>query len=181
MSHSEVEELHEHAEHGHEPGMAPVSFTMAVLAVLVAIATLLGHRSHTEEILLQNKTTDQWAFYQAKKLRGNNLEALDQLMGAMQAKDVEKAEAAHKKFEAAIAKYADDEKEIQNKARELESELDQMTRRADRFDFGEVLLEIGLVITSITLLTGRRAFWYMGIVFGAAGIVTALTAYTIRV
>ena len=39
---------------------------MAVLAVLVATVSLLGHRTHTEEIILQNQVTDQWAYYQAK-------------------------------------------------------------------------------------------------------------------
>ena len=51
---------------------------MAILAVLVATVTLLGHRAHTEEILLQTKATDQWNYYQAKNMRRNNLEALDE-------------------------------------------------------------------------------------------------------
>ena len=42
-------------------------------------------------------------------------------------------------------------------------------RRADRFDLGEALLEIGLVITSVTLLTRSRIYWYFGIVFAVAG------------
>jgi len=177
MSHGEeVHELHEHAEHGHAKGMAPVSFTMALLAVLVAIATLLGHRSHTEEILLQNRTTDEWAYYQAKNLRRNNLEALRDVMGALGGKDAEKAEAVQQRFEASIEKYADDQKEIQQEARTLEAELRQTARRADRFDIGEVFLEIGLVITSITLLTGKRFFWYMGIGFGVVGVAVAASA-----
>lgn len=176
----ELQELHEHAEHGHVPGMAPVSFTMALLAVLVAVVTLLGHRSHTEEILLQNKTTDEWAFYQAKTLRRNNLEALRDMMEALQGKDAEKAEALQKKFDTSIEKYADDQKEIQQEAQNLQSELKQMARRADRFDIGEVLLEIGLVVTSITLLTGRRLYWKLGMIFGALGIVAAASAYTVR-
>ncbi len=181
MSHSEeLHELHEHAEHGHAPGMAPVSFTMALLAVLVAVVTLLGHRSHTEEILLQNKTTDEWAYYQAKNLRRNNLEALRDMMGAIEGKDAEKSEALQKKFESNIEKYGDDQKEIQQEARNLEAELKQMARRADRFDIGEVLLEIGLVITSITLLTGRRAYWKLGMVFGALGVMAAASAYVVR-
>ena len=181
MSHrEELHELHEHAEHGHAPGMAPVSFTMALLAVLVAVVTLLGHRSHTEEILLQNKTTDEWAYYQAKNLRRNNLEALRDVMGALQGKDAEKAEAVQKRFDTSIAKYADDQKEIEHQARETEAELKQMARRADRFDIGEVLLEIGLVITSITLLTGRRFYWKLGMLFGALGIVAAASAYMVR-
>lgn len=176
----EMHELHEHAEHGHAPGMAPVSFTMALLAVLVAVVTLLGHRSHTEEILLQNKTTDEWAYYQAKNLRRNNLEALRDVMGALQGKDSEKAEALEKKFDASIEKYADDQKEAQQEARNLETELKQMARRADRFDIGEVLLEIGLVVTSITLLTGRRFYWKLGMAFGALGIIAAASAYAVR-
>ena len=52
--------------------------------------------------------------------------------------------------------------------------------RADRFDLGEALLEISLVITSITLLAKQRIYWYMGMVFGLAGLVTAGLAFLIR-
>jgi len=66
----ELNELKEHAEHAKEnPALAPVSVTMAILAVLVAVVTLLGHRSHTEEVVLQAKASDQWAYYQAKNIR----------------------------------------------------------------------------------------------------------------
>ncbi len=61
MSADELQELHEHAEHAHHnPSLAPVSLTMAVLAVLVAVASLLGHRAHTEEVILQAESSDQW-------------------------------------------------------------------------------------------------------------------------
>ena len=79
-----------------------------------------------------------------------------------------------------IEKYADEQKEIENEARALESELKQMARRADRFDIGEVLLEIGLVITSITLLTGKRLYWKLGMGFGVLGIIAAASAYAVR-
>ena len=66
----ELTELQEHAEHAkHDPTLAPISVTMAVLAVLVAVVTLLGHRAHTEEVVLQAKSSDQWAYYQAKNIR----------------------------------------------------------------------------------------------------------------
>ena len=45
---------------------------MSVLAVLVAITTVLGHRTHTEAVLDQNKATDQWNEYQAHKIRAND-------------------------------------------------------------------------------------------------------------
>src|SRR5579875_1644874 len=73
MEANEAQELQEHAEHGaHESSLRPVAFTMSVLAVLVAVTTVLGHRTHTEAVLDQNKATDQWNEYQAKKIRSYN-------------------------------------------------------------------------------------------------------------
>jgi len=171
----ELNELKERAEKAHEEkGLAPVSMTMAVAAVLVATISLLGHRAHTEEILLQNKTTDEWAYFQAKNLRLNNLQALDDVMGALEGKN-EKAEQVQKRFDADIEKYGEEKNEIQREARGLEDELRHETRRADRFDLAEVFLEISLVVTSITLLTGRKHYWMLGIALAAAGIVVATT------
>jgi hypothetical protein len=53
-------------------------------------------------------------------------------------------------------------------------------KRADRFDLAEVFLEIGLVITSITLLSGRRIFWLLGIVLGVVGVVVAGTGFLLH-
>jgi len=171
----ELNELKEHAEKAkEEKRLAPVSLTMALVAVLVATVSLLGHRAHTEEVLLQNKTTDEWAYYQAKNLRRNNLEALNEVLAALEGKN-EKAEQVSKRFEADIEKYRDEQKDIQSEARKLEDELRHETRRANRFDLGEVFLEISLVVISITLLTGRRHFWILGIVLAITGIVVAST------
>jgi chromosome segregation ATPase len=171
----ELNELEEHAETAHEDrGMAPVSLTMAIVAVLVATTSLLGHRAHTEEILLQNKTTDQWAYYQAKNLRLNNLQALNDVLSALEGKN-EKAEQVQKRFEGNIEKYSEEKKEIQDKAHEFEAELQHETQRANRFDLGEVFLEISLVVTSITLLTGRKHYWMLGMVLAAVGMITAAT------
>jgi LPS O-antigen subunit length determinant protein (WzzB/FepE family) len=171
----ELNELRERAAEAKErKELAPVSLTMAIVAVLVATVSLLGHRAHTEEILLQNKTTDQWAYYQAKNLRLNNLQALTDVMTAIEGKN-EKAEAVQQRFEANIEKYTEEKKEIQEKARELEADFAHETQRANRFDLGEVFLEISLVVTSITLLTGRKHYWMLGMIMAAAGIVTAAT------
>ena len=62
-------ELPGHHSHEDHPLVAPVSITMSILAVLIAGATLLSHRAHTEELLLQSQATDQWAYYQAKNSR----------------------------------------------------------------------------------------------------------------
>jgi hypothetical protein len=177
----ELKELQEAAERAKEEKvLAPVSLTMAILAVLVATVSLLGHRAHTEEILSQTRATDQWAYYQAKNMRRNTLEALDEMLGALQNKDAAQAEKVHQRFEQDIEKYRDQQQDIQTEARGLERETAQVSRRADRFDLGEVFLEVALVITSITLLTDRRIYWYAGMVFAVIGIVTAASAYMVH-
>jgi hypothetical protein len=172
----EMKDLQEAAEDGREhSNLAPVSFTMAILAVLVAIATLLSHRAHTEEVLLQNKATDQWGYYQAKNIRRHTMEQLDELLKVVPLKDSAAAEAFVKKNEAAIDKSKGDQDKIQEEAKGLEEQVDLYEHRANRYDLGETLLEVGLVICSITLLTKRRHYWILGIVFGIAGVVFTTT------
>jgi len=177
----ELSELHEHAEHAREhPDLAPITLTMAVLAVLVATVSLLGHRTHTEEIILQNKVTDQWAYYQAKNIRRHTDELFADLTSVIASKDAEAAAKLQEKYRAEADRYKDEQKELDAQARETEKEGELTRRKADRFDLGEVLLEIALVITSITLLSGRRIFWHLGLLLAVAGILLAGSAWLVR-
>jgi hypothetical protein len=168
----ELQELQEAAEHGREQrNLAPVSLTMSILAVLVAVAALLSHRAHTEEVLLQNKATDQWGYYQAKNIRRHTAEQIDEILKVMPVRNAADADALLKKNEAAIEKSKTEQQEIQENARKMEEEVALFEHRANRYDLGETLLEVGLVICSITLLTRRRAYWIAGLLFGIAGVV----------
>ncbi len=97
------------------------------------------------------------------------------LLGALAPADAKKTEALREKYLKETERYESDKEDISEKAKEFEKERDLISRRADRFDGGEALLEVGLVICSITLLTRRRLFWLGGILIGAVGVVTALT------
>ena len=181
MSSEELQELHEHAEKGrHNKSLARVSLSMAVLAVLVAVVALLGHRAHTEEVVLQTKSTDQWAFYQAKNIRRHNDDLFSDLMSVIGTKDPAAAEKLRDKYQEEATRYQSEQKEVEEEARKLESEVITERRRADRYDLAEVFLEIGLVITSITLLSGKRIFWQSGIVLGIVGIVVAASGAIIH-
>lgn len=177
----ELNELQEHAEHAKEnPALAPVSVTMATLAVLVAVVTLIGHRAHTEEVVLQAKSSDQWAYYQAKNIRRHEDEIFADLTSVQPATDAAALAQLRGKYADEAKRYKDEQKEIEDRANELEAEVATERNRADRFDLAEVFLEVGLVITSITLLSGRRIFWVMGIVLGLVGIVLAASAFLVH-
>jgi hypothetical protein len=177
----ELSELQEHAEHAkHDPSLAPISVTMAILAVVVAVVTLLGHRAHTEEVVLQAKSSDQWAFYQAKNIRRHADEIFSDLTSVEATTDAAAVAKLREKYSGEAARYKDEQKEIEDKAREMEAEVATERNRADRFDLAEVFLEVGLVITSITLLSGRRIFWWLGILLGVVGIVIASSGFLVH-
>ena len=71
----------------------------------------------------------------------------------------------------------EDKKEVETKARELEAEFAVTQRKTNRFDLGEVFLEVALVITSITLLSGRRIFWHLGLLTAIAGVAVAASVW----
>jgi Domain of unknown function (DUF4337) len=177
----ELTELEEHAEHAkQDPSLAPVSLTMAVLAVLVAVSTLLGHRAHTEEVVLQAKSSDQWAYYQAKNIRRHVDELYVDLTSVEATTDAAALAKLREKYSGEASRYKDEQKGIEEKANEMEADVGHERDRADRFDLAEVFLEVGLVITSITLLSGRRLFWYLGMLLGVVGMVTAGTAFFVH-
>src|SRR5580704_1186613 len=172
----ELSELQENAEHGREnPSVAPVSVTMAILAVCVAIVSLLGHRSHTEELLMQNRATDQWAYYQAKNIRLHNYDMSLDMLPLIEFKDKEQAAKIRDKYQKEADRYTKEQADIEEQAKELEGESAGAQRKADRFDLGEVFLEIALVISSLALLSRKRFYWFLGIISGVAGLGVAVT------
>jgi hypothetical protein len=173
---------HEHAAHGGDenPLVLPVSLTISIMAVVLAAVTLMVHRSSTHELLLQAQATDQWAYYQAKDIRLHAMETNVDLFSTLAAKDNEKAQKLQEKYQKQVEKYQANKEEISEKAKELEKERDVLGKRTDRFEGGEIFLEIGLVICSITLLVNKRSFWFAGIVLGAVGLVIAATGFMIH-
>jgi Domain of unknown function (DUF4337) len=178
MEANEVGELQEHAEQG--ASSKPVAFTMSVLAVLVAVVTVLGHRTHTEAVLNQAKASDQWNFYQAKNIRATISDRASGLLSVMNTADKDKALKLAEDWADKQAKWAGDLKEEEEKARQLEEKVEHAEAKADRFDLGEALLEIALVTSSITLLTRNRAYWLLGLVFGLLGILAAASVLLLK-
>jgi hypothetical protein len=170
------------SHHGGEddPLVLPVSITISIMAVLVAAVTLMGHRTHTEELLRQSQAADKWAQYQAKSVRLHETQGFSDVVNIVATMDKEKGEALREKYKKEVEHYQSDKEDISKEAKDLEDDRDLAGRKADRFDGGEAFLEIGLVICSITMLTKRKLFWFGGMFVGAVGIALALTGFLLH-
>ena len=180
MEVEEVREFTEQVKEGGEKSLTHVSLIIAILAVLVALVTVLGHRAHTETVLLQTQAADHWNEYQARKLRVQQIQATSDLLSLLPASNPAAVQAKLQTYKASTAKWSGELEESAAEARKLEDEVKVTEARGARFDLGEALLQIAIVLSSITLLTRQQRFVASGVLLGLVGIVAALTAFLIH-
>jgi hypothetical protein len=165
------EEIQEHTEHAKEPFDKKVAATMAILAAFLAVVSVLGHIMTTEELLEQQKASDQWSYYQAKSIRRYQSEVARDIFAGMKLSD------QSTQYQKNGEKYKKDDEDIQKEAQGLERESHLRGRQALGFHFGEVFLEFSIVLASLAILTKRGALWYASILSGTVGAIVALTIY----
>ena len=179
----EAHEHHEHAEHAaHEnnPFINQVSVTIAVLAVVTAVVGSLEITQSggaivdaSRAVLAQDQATDAWGAYQAASIKKH----LYDLGG-----DAQPGRMAV--YKAQGAKYATDQQTYQAQARGAEhareaamASSEAHERRHHRLTLGATLLQIGIAICTVAIITRRRPFWYGSLVLGVLGLIAAASAY----
>ncbi len=180
MEPNEIHEFTEQLQEGAEKNLTRVSLIIAILAVLVAMVTVLGHREHTEAVLEQTRAADQWNEYQARRIRVQQLENMSDLLSLQPSSNAAAVQAKLGSYKGKIAKWNAELNEDAETAKELEKEVDIAERKASRFDLGEALLQISVVLASITLLTRHLRYVWAGLVLGAAGVLIAASAFLVR-
>jgi hypothetical protein len=155
-------------EHAADPYTRGVGILVGVVGILLSVVTIASHRAHTDTVIHRTESNDAWSYYQAKKIREYTSEVAVTLLHTLGA-DPAKSEAPIQKLEAARAKYAADAEKIQQdaKAKDKESEVEEV--RALRFDIGEGLLELGLVLCSLYFLARKSFFPVFGVLSSIAG------------
>jgi hypothetical protein len=176
-----VEELKEGAEHAHEHGEKRIGLTMAIVAVLLAVTTLMGHRAHTEEVVLQGERNTQWVNFDTKRMQRvvhEDFATLSASLPGAQEKAAEFKEKARLEREGEPAKNGQPAKEgadkIREHAQELDAEMKLTQRRADYYDGAELFLEISIVLCSIALLAEMKLFWKLSFITTIIGVAVAV-------
>ncbi|HEV8267638.1 MAG TPA: DUF4337 family protein, partial [Thermoanaerobaculia bacterium] len=131
----ETENLHEaiKEELEHEGGsfLKQIALTTAILAAFAAVAALKAGATVNEALVLKTEATrlqaeasDQWAYYQAKGIKGAVQEAS---MTAWSAAGKE----APAEFAENKKRYKEEQEEIKKKAEEKEKQRDEKSHEAD--------------------------------------------------
>lgn len=171
-------EIEIHHGHGHEddPTARRVGVLVGVVGILLSVVTISSHRAHTDAVIHRTESNDQWTYYQAKKTREQMSEVGITLLNATLS-DPQKLAGPVGKLSTARDHYAKDAEDIRRKAEDKDHETERAEKRALRFDLGEGLLELGLVLCSLYFLARKNFFPLFGIIAAAAGTVVGATGY----
>lgn len=162
-----------------------IALTTAIFAVLLAVTSLGGNNATKEMMLTQQQSSDQWAFYQAKVMRehlyktsGLRMEADLLERGPRMRPNIRKLYGAMlKDIKAEETRYREENKKIEEKAKHLEAERDRYLAKDPYFDYAEVLLQIAIVMASISILAVSRQIFYFAVGSASLGILFMLNGY----
>ena len=160
-----AQETIEHHAHGaSEKWIMGVALTAAILAVLAAITALLAEHHVNEAMIQQIRASDKWGQYQADSIKSKIIETKLALLASLDkpgsAADSEK-----------LAKYDQEKAKLEKEARDLEEESERHLQSHRPLSHGITMFQVAIAIGAISVLTRRKAFWYLAIAFGAVGLV----------
>ena len=153
--------------------------------MVLAIAALGGNHAMKEMLLAQQQSSDQWAFYQAKVIRehlyrGQKL----RLEAELAERDATMKPEARRKLEALLAKldeeeqrYGAEKKDIEKEAKKLENVRDSYQARDPYFLIAEALLQIAIVMSSVSILARSRLIFSFSLVVAVVGAVLTANGY----
>ena len=153
-----------------------VGVLAAVLAVFLAVVSITSHRAHTTAVVERSEANDQWSLYQSNRIKFHSLELGVDLMKVL-GPEKAGAEQTTARYEAEQKKYEKESKEVKEEATKKEQETRHTEDQALRFDFGEGMLEIGVVMASLYFISRKKLFPVVSLIFGVLGIGMAIWGF----
>ncbi len=154
-----------------------IGLLVTVLAVFLAIVSMLGSKEESTEIVHRVLASNTWAQYQAKKIRAVQTDLTKDILEAQKASPPIFVQQKLKQYETEIARYKTELNEIGQNAKNHESIAEAAEQRGDHYDVAEILLQIGLVLCSITLLLKKKRYAQLGLSLAFAGLVLSLMTW----
>src|SRR5512144_2929066 len=150
MAEVELPNLEEIREHAEDRFGRRVALVTALYAVMLALAALGGNHAMKEMLLAQQKSSDQWAFYQAKVIREHQyrgqklrLDAdLAERGDSIRPDGREKLAALRKRFDEEEKRDSGEKKDIEQEAKKREHERAAWQAKDPYFLFAEAVLQI---------------------------------------
>ena len=182
----DVEELREQGKNTFGKRVALVT---AVFAVILAITSLGGDNAGKDMILAQQQISDEWAYYQSKATREHLYKIQKMTLSAefMDRKDTMSNE-TKTEYEKLIkllddesSRYKTEKKDIEESAKRIEGVRDLNMAKDPYFDYAEVLLQLAIILASISILATSRTVFIISLGVAALGAFLSINGFLLLV
>jgi hypothetical protein len=158
-----------------------VAISVALLAAFMAVTKVKDDNIVQAMLQAKSDAVDAWGEYQAKRIKHHLVElGRDQtlaLSAGAAAQSAAQLESQAQHYQTEIARYQEEEGELQKKALVFEAQYDALNYRDDQFDLSDAALSVCLAMLAVTALTAKRwllwASWLIaavGVLMGVAGL-----------
>jgi Domain of unknown function (DUF4337) len=151
-------EIQEQVERAHARQRNAIGLTTTVVAVLLALATMMGNVANTNRIVIETKTADWWAYSHSNDTNSRIYMANERL-AILQGQD-----SAAKEFHGLYEAQKRDSENAQGVAQSLEKESALQSRHGLYSEIAVLCLEVSIVLCSIALLTNLMYFWRLSFI-----------------
>ncbi|MBI4965776.1 MAG: DUF4337 domain-containing protein [Desulfomonile tiedjei] len=181
----ELEEMREEVGETFEKGetrekwLSYLALTTVILAVCASLSSFKENNNSVDTVLNQTQASDQWAFYQAKSIKGYLYEMQKEkveldltVFGRTFSDDASgKLRTTVESYDKKMKKYDQEKAEVMKEAKNFEKLRDDAQRRQDTYGIAVIFLQMGILLCSISALMKRRLLWLAGGMTGAVGVV----------
>jgi len=173
------------AEERKEPWLNYLALTTVILAVCATLATFRSGGYSTRSVMSQTQASDQWAYYQAKSIKGYlyemQKEQYELTLKGLGGKAVPTTVADYEKkigeYGKRIARYDSEKAQIQKDAKALEAVRDDAKNHGQAFGIAVIFLQIAILLASIAALMKKKPLWFLSMAVGLAGIVYFINGF----
>jgi Domain of unknown function (DUF4337) len=144
-----------------------IAVYIAILAVALSVCSVGGGNATKDATARNIEASNAWAFFQAKNIRRNDVRIEISELELRLATEPNLSEAArtaigdklkqHREQEARLTsepETGEGLKELMAKGKALETQRDLAMRKDPYFDYGQALLQIAIVLASVSIITG---------------------------
>ena len=181
--HEVAHEATHEAAHSGKGHAKMIGLLISILALFLAVSEMLGKSAQTHGLALNIQASDTWNFFQAKTIRQTVVRTAMENAKIEQPGDKAELDKQIAGWQATIARWESEpstgegRKELAERAKKIEHERDAYLGQYHAYEIASLILQLGIVLASVSLLSTIMAFALGSMALGGLGIVLLAGTY----
>lgn len=174
--HDVAHEATHEAAHSGSGNARLIGLLISLLALCLAVSEMLGKSAQTQGLALNIQASDTWNFFQAKTIRQTVVRTALESAKLQQSGDKPELDKQIAAWQLAVSRLESEpstnegRKELRQRASDMEHERDRALGQYHAYEIASLILQLGIVLASVALLSSITAFAFGSVILGGAGL-----------